>query len=307
MPLVRAPAELGRLRALAEEAVDRPGVDELARLFRDLGDLGVALGNVDDLDPEPLGECGPAGAVGRWLDRWVGIARDIEERLFDEMRDEAGIGAMGQNRRRPMRGALAQRQRALAQRVIRARRRRQVRIGIAAGPGLDAGVEIERAFFLAKLDQRDARHVDRDVEQKVAAAEPGVEHGPVIIAGQRVLNKADAVFGRDLATARLGGDDHDLVRPHVDVAHQQGQDALADTAEADDDEAAGKRDVLLAGHRQSAARAGAVQWREKPGTKGFGSNPATTKRPTKRAGGGPAPVELKPWPFRSYPNPRRIY
>ena len=32
--LVRAPAELGRLRALADEAVDRPGVDELAELLR---------------------------------------------------------------------------------------------------------------------------------------------------------------------------------------------------------------------------------------------------------------------------------
>ena len=31
VPLVRAPAELGRLAALGDEAVDRPGVDELAR------------------------------------------------------------------------------------------------------------------------------------------------------------------------------------------------------------------------------------------------------------------------------------
>src|SRR3546814_6536310 len=44
--LVAAPAELSRLAALADEAVDRPGVDELADLLRTGGDLGVALGDV---------------------------------------------------------------------------------------------------------------------------------------------------------------------------------------------------------------------------------------------------------------------
>ena len=38
MPLMRAPAELGRLHAFGDEAVDRPGVDEFARLFRDARD-----------------------------------------------------------------------------------------------------------------------------------------------------------------------------------------------------------------------------------------------------------------------------
>jgi hypothetical protein len=52
MALMRAPAELGRLHAFGDEAVDRPGVDELARLFRDARDLGIALGDMDDFDAE---------------------------------------------------------------------------------------------------------------------------------------------------------------------------------------------------------------------------------------------------------------
>ena len=100
MPLVRAPAQLGRLRAFADEAVDRPGVDELAGLLRDRRDLRVALGDMDRLDAEPLGEARPAGAVGRRLDRRVGVAGEVEQRLLDEMRDEAGIGAVRDDRGR---------------------------------------------------------------------------------------------------------------------------------------------------------------------------------------------------------------
>src|SRR6266849_2112618 len=55
MPLMRSPTELRGLRALAEKPVDRPGVDEFARLLGDVGDLRVALGDMDDLDAEPLG------------------------------------------------------------------------------------------------------------------------------------------------------------------------------------------------------------------------------------------------------------
>src|SRR5882757_2212113 len=64
MPLMRAPPELGRLRTLAEKTVDRPGVDEFARRLWDARDLRVALGDVDRLDPEPMRESAPAGAVG---------------------------------------------------------------------------------------------------------------------------------------------------------------------------------------------------------------------------------------------------
>src|SRR5580692_8191469 len=98
MSLMRAPAELGRLRALTEEPVDRPGVDELARRFRYRGNLIIALGDVDGFNPETLGELTPAGAIDRHRGGWVGLAGEIDERLLDEVRHEPGIGAVGNDR-----------------------------------------------------------------------------------------------------------------------------------------------------------------------------------------------------------------
>src|SRR5580658_4837244 len=49
MPFMRPPAEFRWLRALTDEAVDRPGVDEFARVLRRHRDLRIALGDMDDL------------------------------------------------------------------------------------------------------------------------------------------------------------------------------------------------------------------------------------------------------------------
>src|SRR5260370_38324795 len=84
MPLMRAPAELGRLRTFAVEAVDRPGVDEFARRLRDRRNLGVAFGDMDRPDPEALRELCPAGAVGGDRGRRLGVAGDVNQRLLDE-------------------------------------------------------------------------------------------------------------------------------------------------------------------------------------------------------------------------------
>ena len=134
----------------------------------------------------------------------------------------------------------AERQSVLAQRIIRAQRGRQVGVGIAAGPGLDAGVEIERALRAAELHQREARDFDRHVEQEVAWAEQRLQHGGVILAGQRLHEEAHAkVLGLFLA-AILGGDDRHLIGLHVDVAQDQRQNALTDAAETDDHQSAAK-------------------------------------------------------------------
>jgi hypothetical protein len=154
MPFMGAPAELGGLRALADKPVDRPGVDEFPRLLGDRRDLRVALGDMDGLDAEPLGEFGPAGALLGRLRCRVSRARDIDERLLDKVGDQPGIGAVGDDRGRATRAAGSLRERALAQRVVGARRRRQTGVGIAARPRLDAGVEIERAPLPAIFDQR---------------------------------------------------------------------------------------------------------------------------------------------------------
>ena len=79
-------------------------------------------------------------------------------------------------------------------------------------------------------------------------AELRFEQRAVVAAGQRGFDEADAVLGGDIVSARLGGDDRDPVGSDFQMAQQQRQDALADAAEADDDEAAGEGDVLLVEH-----------------------------------------------------------
>ena len=83
-------------------------------------------------------------------------------------------------------------------------------------------------------------------------AEPRIQQGPIVFAGQRRLCEANAVFRGDLMAARLGGNDGDLTGIDFEVAHQQRQDPLADAAEADDDEPSGKGGVLLIQHGNRA-------------------------------------------------------
>jgi hypothetical protein len=168
-----APAEFGRLTAFADEAVDRPGVDELADFLRRERHLGVALGDVDHFHAEAWREPRPSrrACVGSSRRRPVS-AGDVQQRLLDEMRHEAGIRAVRDHGRGAARAALPQRQRAFAQRVVRAQRRRQRRIGVAARPRLDAGVEVQRAALARIFDQREARDIDRQVQQEVAGCRP---------------------------------------------------------------------------------------------------------------------------------------
>ncbi len=248
MPLMRAPTKLRRLRALADKAVDRPGVDELAGFLRNHRDLGVALGDMDRLDAEPAGERGPFAARRRDAPVEPGVGAKVNERLLDEMRYEAGIGAVRHDRGRPRPMAPADGEDALAQRVIRARRRRQLGIGITTRPRLDAGIQIEGFALLAQLDQRGARHIDRHVQEKIAAAQTGFQHRTIVRTGERLLDKGDPVFGRHVAAAPLRRHDRDLLSADVEMAQQQRQDTLADAAEADDHEMPGEPGVLLVEH-----------------------------------------------------------
>src|SRR6516225_4095576 len=111
---------------------------------------------------------------------------------------------MRQNRGWAMRIARTEGESAFAKRVIRACRWRQVGIGIAARPRLDASVQVQRTSFLTEFDQSDARYVDRDVEEKVAVSELWLEYGVVVVAGQWGLNEANTIFGCDIVSARLG-------------------------------------------------------------------------------------------------------
>src|SRR5262249_28550256 len=98
--LVRAPPHLARLRPLTDEAVDRPGIHELARPLGDPGQLTVTLRNVHDLDtqlPRQLAPVGPGLRVARIE---TGILRNVEKRGFDEVRHQARIRTVSHHRRR---------------------------------------------------------------------------------------------------------------------------------------------------------------------------------------------------------------
>ena len=90
---MRAPAELGRLQALGDEAFDGPGVDELALRLGIARPLGVALGDVDALHAGALHQATPILA-GLRLDKiQLELAGDVDQRLLHHPRDHAGIGA----------------------------------------------------------------------------------------------------------------------------------------------------------------------------------------------------------------------
>ena len=246
--LVRAPAHLGGLAALGNEAVDRPGVDELAHLLRPGRDLRVALGDVDHLDAQALGELAPALARGRHRRLHAGVARQVYQRLLGEVRDEARIGAMGDHGRRAALVARLELHHRVAQRVVRTARDRQVGIRIAAGPRLDARVEVEHSLLLAKLDQRRRGDLDREVDQEIALAQAVVEYRADVGFGQALFDELDAeALCLALAAAHVVGDDGDLLGLDADMAQDQRQHALPDRAETHHDHAAMEIEVLLAG------------------------------------------------------------
>ena len=113
---------------------------------------------------------------------------------------------------------------------------------------LDAGVEVEHALLLAKLDQRRRGDLDREIEQEVALPQPVIQHRPDVGLGQTLLDELHAKALRlVLAAAHVVGDDGDLLGLDADVAQDQRQHALTDRAEPHHHQAAVKIEVLLSG------------------------------------------------------------
>ena len=175
----------------------------------------------------------------------AGIGGDVEQRLLDEVRHEARIGAVRDDRRGRARVVGAQRQRLFAQRVVGALGVRNGGVGVAARPRLDAGVEVHRALGPAELDQRDRRHIDRHVEHEVTTADVLIELAAEIVARQRQHHEFHAIGFGDFPAAIVTGDDRDALFRDADMAQNQRQRALADAAETDEDDAAWKLDVNL--------------------------------------------------------------
>ena len=192
--LVRAPAELGGLHAFREEALDRPGVDELAPRLGVAGALGVALGDVDALDADALHQPRPVLARLRLDDVELELAGDVEQRLLHHPGHHAGVGAAAAHRGDAAGAAAAQVEHPLAQRVVRALRDRAIAVGVEARPRLHHGVDVEGVDVLGELHQLDRRGVDRQVHDHAAARPRGEQRGEqlaIVLLGHRLVEEAD--------------------------------------------------------------------------------------------------------------------
>ena len=234
--LVRAPAELGGLHAFGYEAFDRPGVDEGPVRLGIARALGIAFGDVDAFDAGAPHELRPAVAGAGRLGRDAQIPHDVEQRVLHHPGHHAGIGAAAAHRRDAARPPAPQLQHAFAQRIVRARRRRQAAVGIEARPRLDHRIDVERVDVLGELHQLDRRGVDRQIHDQ-SASRPGREQGreqvAIVRLGQRHMDESDLPLVQERAVLVVGRDHHELGAIEGDVPLDQRQRALADRAEAD--------------------------------------------------------------------------
>ena len=172
---------------------------------------------MDDAYVEHLREPGPVGG-------WRGEAaqgREFVQRGLDEMADEAGIGAVRDDRRRRVRTGTGER--GVAQGVIG--RRAGFTVGqrfISAGPGFDAGVDIQDVVRLAPVDQCQRGYLDREVDEHVAGVQAfGQQRGVVVLGhGDHVVIQSVAVS--KLPAVGVGAEDGDVRRAAGEVCEQQG-------------------------------------------------------------------------------------
>src|SRR5262249_8122474 len=128
----------------------------------------------------------------------------------------------------------ARRENCLPQGIIRPRLSAELGIEIKALPGLDHGVDVERANLPAQLHDVEGRRVDRNVHAKALAAAGGQqrrEQVAEIVLSDRLVNEADAARVEQLAVLVLRVDHHETLFVISEVALDQGQSALADRAE----------------------------------------------------------------------------
>ena len=103
----------------------------------------------------------------------------------------------------------------LAERVVGARLRAGDLVEIEARPGLDDGVDVERAELAAEPHDVERGGVDREVDAEALAAAVGEQRRQqlaVVVAGHRLVDEADAVLVEDGAVAVVGVDDDEARR-----------------------------------------------------------------------------------------------
>ena len=214
------------------------------------------------LTPRSRIEPRPALAVARsGLGEGVAdVAGDVEERLLDEPRHHAGIGAAAGDGGRPagvLRLLLAH---GVAERVVGALLRAGAFVEVEAGPRLDDGVDVERAEFAAEPHDVERGGVDREVDAEAAAAAGGEQRRKqvaIVLAGHGLLDEADVPLVAEPAVAVARIDHHEARRIEFEMALDERQHAPADRAEADHHQ--GAVDPAVNGpvrHRRASCREG---------------------------------------------------
>ncbi|MNQ89636.1 hypothetical protein D3C85_1049500 [compost metagenome] len=162
---------------------------------------------------------------------------------------QAGVGAVGQQCGGGVLARLAQGQDAFPQGLVAALGQGPLGIGIAAGPGLYASIQVEHIALATELQQRQAGDIHREIQQEV----PGIQQRRQLVAVvRRVQGHAAELhplrFGKGL-TAWVGTQDNHAARSQVDMTADQRKHALADAAEAEHYQAALETlEQLRAGH-----------------------------------------------------------
>ena len=207
------------------------------------------------LDAEALGEARPL-VLGLRLRRLVAeILGEIDERLLDEPRHHARIGAAARDGGRAA-GILAPfREHRLAQRVVRARVVAERLVVIEARPGLDDGVDVERADLTAMTHEVERRGVDRQVDAEALARACGQifgQHLAIIVAREALMHEADVAVVQELPVGIVRIDDDEAILVEFEVTLDQRQCSFADRPEADHHDRASDAPVLRpVGHQVS--------------------------------------------------------
>ena len=208
---VGAPAQLGGLAPLAQEALHRPGIGELHPLLARLGHLGVALGAVDHLDPELHGQAAPLLPGLRDVHLAPHIAGHVDQALFDPVRDEPRVGPIRDRSRGRLRVLALQVEDLLSQGVVGPGGRLDRGVDVPARPRLDAGVEVEGIPRQAELDEVPARDIHREVEQEVPGPHQRLEDCPVVVRLQGLDGEPHPILIRYPPAVIIRGEDQDVL------------------------------------------------------------------------------------------------
>ena len=254
--LVGAPAELGRRRGLLVQPLDRPGVDELVLPLRDVGDLQVALADVDRPDAQqhrqPWGVVGVAGGGDGGVPvvpGHVGVGEPVGGQVvqpgLDEVRHEARVRTVVEHRGRP--GPAPAGRLGAQPRVAGVERAGSGVLGQRVGvPQLHAGVDVGDAALVAPRQQVDRVEVVGQVDEQPAGRHGGVEDLAVVGLRHLVVDQPHAqLLGQPPGgPAALGVHPQHVGRRERQGLQQQREGAPAEPAGAEDDERGSGRESV---------------------------------------------------------------